>query len=82
MFVVLTSKEWYVSEFTEIYCIAILSFAIYLKEKMISKLNMIAILLSLNSSLIKDQYYLYCLFYGGFSLRVLNKKTIKILKIF
>ena len=50
MFVVLTSKEWYVSEFTEIYCIAILSFAIYLKEKDgFSKLNMIAILLSLNS---------------------------------
>ena len=50
MFVVLTSKEWYVSEFTEIYCIAVLSFAIYLKEKDgFSKLNMIAILLSLNS---------------------------------
>ena len=50
MFVVLTSKEWYVSEFTEIYCIAILSFAIYLKKKDgLSKLNMIAILLSLNS---------------------------------
>ncbi len=50
MFVVLTSKEWYVSEFTEIYCIAVLSFAIYLKEKYgYGKLKIVAILLSLNS---------------------------------
>ena len=83
MFVVLTSKEWYVSEFTEIYCIAILSFAIYLKEKDgLSKLNMIAILLSLNSLINQGSILFILPFYGGFFLIALNKKTIKILKIF
>ena len=86
MFVVLTSKEWYVSEFTEIYCIAVLSFAIYLKEKDgFSKLNIVAILLSL-SSLINQGSILFILPFLWWvlsdSIKQKNYKNIKNFLIF
>ena len=47
-FLGLVSKDWYISEFTEIYCILILSICIYLKEKN-SYIYIIPFLLSINS---------------------------------
>ena len=50
LYTILVSKEWYVSEFSEIYCILILSIAIYYKEKNnFNSVKLIGLLLSLNS---------------------------------
>lgn len=50
LFIGLVSKDWYVSEFTEIYCIFILAICIYLKEKTSNKnIILISLLLSINS---------------------------------
>ena len=69
-------------EFTEIYCIAILSFAIYLKEKMdLIKYdcNLAVVKFFIN----QGSYYLYCLFMVGFSDSIKKKtKNIKNFLIF
>ena len=49
-FIGLVSKDWYISEFTEIYCILILAICINLKEKnSIKNIILISLLLSINS---------------------------------